>query len=133
MDKQTWTEWGIRSSVNIPILIGEPVDHIITINSVKREYVWPEEFIPRLRLLGEIFVAALEHKRIEEEAFATRRELLRLDRVSRMGELTASLAHELNQPLTSILSNATGRPPVHRKRDARQGRIEGDTSGYSQR
>jgi two-component system sensor kinase FixL len=31
---------------------------------------------------------------------------LRLERVSRMGELTASLAHELNQPLTAILSNA---------------------------
>jgi signal transduction histidine kinase len=34
------------------------------------------------------------------------RELLRIDRSSRLGELTASLAHELNQPLQAILSNA---------------------------
>jgi signal transduction histidine kinase len=34
------------------------------------------------------------------------RELLRVDRTSRLGELTASLAHELNQPLTAILSTA---------------------------
>jgi len=34
------------------------------------------------------------------------RELLRVDRSSRLGELTASLAHELNQPLTAILSTA---------------------------
>jgi two-component system sensor kinase FixL len=47
-----------------------------------------------------------EHKRAEAEAFHARRELLRLERLSRMGELTASLAHELNQPLTSILANA---------------------------
>ncbi|OPY66316.1 MAG: Sensor protein FixL [Syntrophorhabdus sp. PtaU1.Bin002] len=47
-----------------------------------------------------------EHKRAEAEAFAARRELWRTDRLLRMGELTASLAHELNQPLTSILSNA---------------------------
>jgi len=33
-------------------------------------------------------------------------ELARLSRVSVMGELTASLAHELNQPLTAIASNA---------------------------
>jgi signal transduction histidine kinase len=33
-------------------------------------------------------------------------ELLRVDRSSRLGELTASLAHELNQPLAAILSNA---------------------------
>jgi len=45
-------------------------------------------------------------KRMEAEAFHTRRELLRLERLSRMGELTASLSHELNQPLTAILSNA---------------------------
>ena len=47
-----------------------------------------------------------QHKRAEAEAFNARRELLRTERLLRMGELTASLAHELNQPLTSILSNA---------------------------
>jgi signal transduction histidine kinase len=34
------------------------------------------------------------------------KELLRVDRTARLGELTASLAHELNQPLTAILSTA---------------------------
>ena len=47
-----------------------------------------------------------EHKQAEQEAFDARRELLRMDRLSRMGELSASLSHELNQPLTAILSNA---------------------------
>jgi two-component system, LuxR family, sensor kinase FixL len=35
-----------------------------------------------------------------------REELAHMSRVSSMGELTASLAHELNQPLTAIASNA---------------------------
>jgi len=47
------------------------VDHVIAIHSVKRERVWPEEFVPRLRLLGEIFVNVLERKhdrlRLEEQ------------------------------------------------------------------
>ncbi len=47
-----------------------------------------------------------QHKKDEAEAFNARRELLRTERLLRMGELTASLAHELNQPLTSILSNS---------------------------
>jgi PAS domain S-box-containing protein len=47
-----------------------------------------------------------ERKRAEAEASNARRELLQLDRLSRMGELTASLAHELNQPLAAILNNA---------------------------
>jgi len=47
-----------------------------------------------------------DRKNHEAEAFAARREMMRMERLSRMGELTASLAHELNQPLTAILGNA---------------------------
>ena len=64
VDKQTWIEWGIRSNLNIPIIIGGPVDHVFAINWVKSERGWPEEFIPRLRLLGEILVNALERRQI---------------------------------------------------------------------
>jgi two-component system sensor kinase FixL len=92
--------------VTIPILIGGSVEHIIHVSSVKSERVWPEEFIPRLRLLGEIFVNALERKRAEAEAARARTELLHVERSLRLNELTGSLAHELNQPLAAILSNA---------------------------
>jgi two-component system sensor kinase FixL len=44
-------------------------------------------------------------KHAELELAQQRNELAHLARVAVMGELTASLAHELNQPLTAILSN----------------------------
>ncbi len=47
-----------------------------------------------------------ELKKAEEEDRKRREELAHLGRVSTMGELAASLAHELNQPLTAILINA---------------------------
>jgi signal transduction histidine kinase len=47
-----------------------------------------------------------ERKRAELEVQRSRQELAHVSRVSMMGELTASLAHELNQPLTGILANA---------------------------
>ena len=47
-----------------------------------------------------------ERRRVELEAQQTRQELAHFTRVSTIGELTASLAHELNQPLTGILANA---------------------------
>jgi len=67
VDKQTWIGWGIRSTLSVPIFIGESVGHVITFNSVKTEKIWPEELSPRLRLLGEIFVNALERKQIRLE------------------------------------------------------------------
>jgi len=66
MDKQTWTDWGTRSALIIPILTLESVVHVISINAVKKEQVWPEVFIPRLRLLGEIMVNALERAKAEQ-------------------------------------------------------------------
>ena len=45
-------------------------------------------------------------RRAELETHAMRQEISHVARVAVMGELTASLAHELNQPLTAILSNA---------------------------
>jgi PAS domain S-box-containing protein len=43
----------------------------------------------------------------EEEALRHREDLGHLSRVAVMGELTASIAHELNQPLSGIVSNAS--------------------------
>jgi signal transduction histidine kinase len=42
----------------------------------------------------------------EAEAVQHRQELAHVSRIATMGELTTSLAHEINQPLTAILSNA---------------------------
>ncbi|HYV66436.1 MAG TPA: MASE1 domain-containing protein [Myxococcales bacterium] len=47
-----------------------------------------------------------ERKRAEVQAEQSRQELAHFTRVSTIGELTASLAHELRQPLTGILTNA---------------------------
>jgi PAS domain S-box-containing protein len=47
-----------------------------------------------------------DRKRAEAELRLQREELAHVTRLSTMGELAASLAHELNQPLTAILSNA---------------------------
>jgi two-component system sensor kinase FixL len=47
-----------------------------------------------------------ERKQAEIEAQRLRQELAHFTRVSTMGELTASLAHGLKQPLTGILTNA---------------------------
>lgn len=47
-----------------------------------------------------------ERKQAEVELRQNREELAHVGRVALMGELAASLAHELNQPLTGIVTNA---------------------------
>lgn len=51
-----------------------------------------------------------ERKQAEElraSLHETQRELARVSRVTTMGELTASIAHEVNQPITAITNNAS--------------------------
>src|SRR5262249_11052748 len=47
-----------------------------------------------------------DRKHSESETERQRQELVHLTRVSVVGALSGALAHELNQPLTAILSNA---------------------------
>ncbi len=56
--------------------------------------------------LGGIFIDITEQKSAEAEVALQRREVEHLMRVSVLGELSGSIAHEVNQPLTAILSNA---------------------------
>jgi len=53
-----------------------------------------------------VFIDITSAKESEQEADVQRREVAHLMRVSVIGELSGAIAHELNQPLTAILSNA---------------------------
>jgi PAS domain S-box-containing protein len=57
------------------------------------------------RLLG-ISIDITARKQAELDAQRDRAELSHLSRVALMGEMSASIAHELNQPLAGIVSNA---------------------------
>ena len=59
IDKQTYREWGVRSSVDVPISVDANQLYAFSIQTLRSERTWPEEYLPRLRLIGEIFVNAL--------------------------------------------------------------------------
>ena len=56
--------------------------------------------------VGGIFIDISDQKLAETETALQRQELAHLMRVAVLGELSGSIAHEINQPLTAILSNA---------------------------
>ncbi|WIG95620.1 ATP-binding protein [Myxococcus sp. SDU36] len=60
----------------------------------------------RMRAQAELLERQRLEKLAEMEARRTLDQLAHVSRVAALGELAASLAHELNQPLTAILSNA---------------------------
>ena len=61
-DKQTFKEWGIQSMVNIPIAGEGSNEYFMAITADQKGPLWSEEHIPGLRMLGEVFVYALERR-----------------------------------------------------------------------
>lgn len=58
------------------------------------------------RRTRQLELAIMERQRAEEKVRLQQRELEHVSRIAAAGELATSLAHELNQPLMSIVSNA---------------------------
>jgi len=56
--------------------------------------------------IAALYIQHRRKRRLETELVLERLELAYLSRTSQLGELSGALAHELNQPLTSILANA---------------------------
>ncbi|HET7875334.1 MAG TPA: GAF domain-containing protein [Methylomirabilota bacterium] len=110
---------GVQSHLAVPVLVGERVWGAIGLAAFRQPREWTPEEIGRLRLMGDIMMSALLRQESEEEAHRKREELTHVVRVAALGELTAALAHELNQPLAAIQTNvqatrrllARGKPP----------------------
>ncbi|MGB8435078.1 MAG: response regulator [Burkholderiales bacterium] len=97
---------GLRSHLSIPLRVGGHVAGAISFAGFRSARSSPAEVITRLTIIGEIFASAMARARSEQETHQLRSRLWHADRVMRISALTAAIAHELNQPLAAILSNA---------------------------
>ena len=62
LERPAWDTMSIRSTLTLPIETGPVVSHIVLIQSVSQEREWPDAFVPRLLILGEMLVGALERR-----------------------------------------------------------------------
>ena len=106
VDRRTYAHLGVASHIEVPLVGRGAVGGALVFSTMRGERAWPDELAQRLRLLAEVFASILSRRRADAEVRRLRDELAHVGRVSTVGELTASLAHELGQPLTAILSNA---------------------------
>lgn len=97
---------GLRSHLSIPVKVGGRITSVLSFASVSCTRQWSHQTVARLKMLSEVLGCVLALARAEEEAKELRQRFWHTDRVERVSALAAAIAHDLNQPLTAILSNA---------------------------
>ena len=109
IDEHTLDQRGVRSLLLVPVMVEGAVSGALSLAAVSVMRSWPEDLLPRMRLLGEMFAVMLARarasKRLHEarvEAGQYRERLAHLVRVHTVGEMSTSIAHEINQPLMAI-------------------------------
>ena len=95
---------GFHAAFAFPILLAGEV--IGVIDFVSREIRMPdEELIHAMATIGSQIGQFIERKRAENALLVAQAEIAHISRLTTMGELTASIAHEINQPLTGVISS----------------------------
>jgi signal transduction histidine kinase len=134
VERAAWRQLPIRSALSLPIETGGSVGHIIVLNTVHHEREWPDVFVTRLRVLGELLVAALLRKEMVSGLRASEAEMRDLSRrlIRAHEEERAMLARELHDDVTQRLavlaidvgraeSAALGGPHAEAMRSVREG------------
>jgi len=97
---------GLRSHLSLPLHARGRTIGVLSFAGFRKARAWPADVVTRLTIFADLCASALERARAAEEARQLRTRFWHADRVARVSALTAALAHEINQPLTAILSNA---------------------------
>ena len=101
-DKDWARREGMISFAGYPLLVeGKTVGVIAMFARQSLE----ADTIEALETVAPIIAQGVERKRTQDTLRETQAELAHLNRVMTVGELTASIAHEINQPLAAIVMN----------------------------
>jgi PAS domain S-box-containing protein len=92
----------IKSLIVIPMVYNRRLIGFTGFDSVRRKRAWSKEIITLLTIVSEIFSNTLMRKRVQQELNEYHEKMFRAEQLASLGTVSATIAHELNQPLTVI-------------------------------
>lgn len=98
-------EAGLRAALALPIIADDRVISVIEF-FMREPQPEDERLVKVITAVAAQLDLVIERKLAEDQLRTTEAELAHVARVTTMGELAASIAHEVNQPLGAIVGNA---------------------------
>jgi PAS domain S-box-containing protein len=104
-ERRYMTTAGMKASIGIPVSIAGSLVCVLTFGSRHGPRAWSQEVVSRLKLAGDVFAHAIVRRHAKRRLEQKQQELAHVARVAAMGELASVIAHEIDQPLTAVVSN----------------------------
>ena len=95
----------LHAAFGFPILLGGEVLGVMEFFSYEIRQP-DQDLLDMMATIGSQIGQFIERKRAEDALHHAQVELAHVTRVATLGEMTASIAHEVNQPLTAVIANA---------------------------
>jgi signal transduction histidine kinase/CheY-like chemotaxis protein len=95
----------VRSEMVVPIIVEERVWGLINLDGLKPD-AFDEFTLSNVTLMAELASFAIKSRIDVTEQDRLQRHLIQSEKLASLGETIAGIAHEINNPMTSILSHA---------------------------
>ena len=105
-DLETLRSFDAKAFATFPLIADGHIFGALSFGTTREEHQWADSELAGLNLISQIIGNVISRHRAEERVEQLRGEIQNASRAAILGELAVTLAHEINQPLGSILNNA---------------------------
>ncbi len=95
-----------HAMIAVPLILRGQISGYMGFDVCRRGHRWPEDMAQLLRIVGDVFVNAIDRASADAERLRLEKQILHTQKLEGLGVLAGGIAHDFNNLLVGIVGNA---------------------------